>query len=377
MTLSTARIFLGSMTGTSLDGMDLVAVAFVSQQPPQLLHQRFIPYPDDLRSQLLYLCSTPDASISDCCRLDSWLGEFYASSIGDFLTDSNLSASEITALGSHGQTIRHNIASDHPYTLQIGDPNIIAAQTGLTVVADFRRRDVALGGQGAPLAPAFHQQVFHSENTNRAILNIGGIANITHLPANSSLPVTGFDTGPGNTLIDHISQQHLGNRYDQNGESARTGNIIKSLLDEMLDYEPYFAQPHPKSTGTDYFSSHWLRNFELQPVSTPDLLATLTELTAVSISRGLQSLHKETEECYVCGGGVHNKYLMKRLAAHLNNCTLKSTEALGIHPDWIEAMAFAWLAKQTVDFQPGNLPSVTNADRFTVLGGIYHSHRQR
>lgn len=365
------------MTGTSLDGMDLVAVAFESHQPPQLLHQKFIPYPDDLRSQLQHLCLTPDASISDCCRLDSWLGEFYASSISDFLTDTDLNWSQITALGSHGQTIRHNITSDHPYTLQIGDPNIIAARTGLTVVADFRRRDVALGGQGAPLAPAFHQQVFHSSQMNRAILNIGGIANITCLAADSSSPVIGFDTGPGNTLIDHISQQRLGNRYDQNGESARTGNIVKPLLDEMLDNEPYFAQPHPKSTGTDYFSPQWLRNFDLQPVSTPDLLATLSELTAVSISRGLQSLGKEPEECFVCGGGVHNEYLMERLAVHLNNCTLKSTETLGIHPDWIEAMAFAWLAKQTMDFQPGNLPSVTNADKFTVLGGIYHSHRQK
>ena len=377
MTTSSARIFLGSMTGTSLDGMDLVAVAFESHQPPQLLHQKFIPYPDDLRSQLQHLCLTPDASISDCCRLDSWLGEFYASSISDFLTDTDLNWSQITALGSHGQTIRHNITSDHPYTLQIGDPNIIAARTGLTVVADFRRRDVALGGQGAPLAPAFHQQVFHSSQMNRAILNIGGIANITCLAADSSSPVIGFDTGPGNTLIDHISQQRLGNRYDQNGESARTGNIVKPLLDEMLDNEPYFAQPHPKSTGTDYFSPQWLRNFDLQPVSTPDLLATLSELTAVSISRGLQSLGKEPEECFVCGGGVHNEYLMERLAVHLNNCTLKSTETLGIHPDWIEAMAFAWLAKQTMDFQPGNLPSVTNADKFTVLGGIYHSHRQK
>lgn len=371
MTDSSSQIFLGSMTGTSLDGMDLVAVMFEQDKHPQLLYKKFIAYPDDLKQQLKSLCQSPDAKVSDCCQTDSWLGEFYADSINQFLSDFNLPSSKISALGSHGQTIRHNVSTSHPYTLQIGDPNIITARTGLKVVADFRRKDLALGGQGAPLAPAFHQQVFHSPKHNRVILNIGGIANITYLPADISMPVIGFDTGPGNTLIDQVCQQRSDFSYDKDGKLARSGNIIKPLLTSILEKEPYFNKAYPKSTGTDYFSPSWLSQFDTHATPTTDLLATITELTAVSISKQIQAFTVKPSECFVCGGGAHNAYLLERIASHLDDIKLDSTIAAGIDPDWVEAMAFAWLAKQTLNNEPGNLPSVTNAQYCTILGGVF------
>ncbi len=356
-----------------MDGLDLIATEFNHIQP-QLLFKKTIKYPDDLREALHDIALRSSATINEMCSLDTLLGQFYASTINDFIDSNDINRKDIVAIGSHGQTLRHNIQQKLPYTLQIGDPNIIVAKTGITVVADFRRRDVALGGQGAPFAPAFHNQVFRSKEVNRAIINIGGIANITFLPANSSDQVTGFDTGPGNTLLDVISKQYLQKNFDSNGEYARSGNIHAATLQTMLEQEPYFQQNFPKSTGTDHFSPDWLERYQLDKLSPRDNMATLVELTAISVSQGIRSLQSPVDECFVCGGGVHNSYLLERLCHHLQPLKVDTTLQLGIHPDWVEALAFAWLAKQTLEMKAGNLPSVTNAEKFTILGAVYFSH---
>ncbi len=372
---STNSIYLGTMSGTSMDGLDIVAVKFTHNQP-QSLHQQTIEYPTKLKTLLQSLALRSDATIDEMCKLDTQLGQFYAETINTFIEKNKINRQQIAAIGSHGQTIRHHIDKNTPYTLQIGDPNIIAAQTDLTVVADFRRRDIANGGQGAPLAPAFHHHVFHSDKTDRVIINIGGIANITHLPANHSSPIRGFDTGPGNTLLDTVSQQLLKKSYDKNGDCARRGKIQTNLLQSILKKESYFHQKPPKSTGTDYFSPDWLSNFNLHTLTAPDALATLVELTAISISREIQSLGGSTENCFICGGGAHNGYLLERLSHHLQPRKVATTSQLGVHPDWVEALAFAWLARQTLSLQPGNFPSVTNANKATILGAVHFSHRQ-
>jgi len=363
------------MSGTSLDGLDLVAVDF-SESRPQLLYQGNSAYPVKLRESLQHLALNPEASITQMCRLDTQLGQFYADRINAFMEIHNIKRSSIAAIGSHGQTIRHSARQEPAYTLQIGDPNIIAAETGVTVVADFRRRDLACGGQGAPLAPAFHNQVFRSDKTNRVIINIGGIANITSLPADRSIPVTGYDTGPGNTLLDHLSQKYLQKDYDNRGEFSRSGQIHQPTLQSILKQDAFFNQQPPKSTGTDYFSPAWLEKYEINQLSPADTMSTVVELTALSLSQEILSLTPTPSECYVCGGGAHNTYLIERVSHHLSESSIYSTDRLGIHPDWVEAMAFAWLARQTINFLPANLPSVTNAKNLTILGAVFFSNRQ-
>ena len=368
------RYLIGTMSGTSMDGLDLAAVDFSTPKHPKLIHSDFIAYPTDLKQELQSLATNPQAGINQLGQLDSRLGQFYAQAINRFIAQHQLEDRPISAIGSHGQTVLHQPDADHPFTLQIGDPNIIAANTGLTVVADFRRRDIALGGQGAPLAPAFHEQVFRSTTVNRAIINIGGIANITGLPADPELTVTGYDTGPGNTLLDLICRQRLDCDYDADGRLARQGQISTALVESILEQEDYFLQAPPKSTGTDYFSPQWLEQQRLLELGDHDLLATLSELTAVSIARGLSFLSYQVDECFVCGGGAHNSFLLERIQHHLPGRLIATTDYLGIPPDWVEAMAFAWLARQTLLQQPGNLPAVTNAQNLTILGAVYNSN---
>ncbi len=359
-----------------MDGIDLVAVEFDNDNRALLKHQQYTPYPANLRERLDSMAQNPDALISDMCKLDTRLGQFLADEVNHFLSDFKIDINKVVALGSHGQTLRHSIKGNFPYTLQITDPNIVAARTGLTVVADFRRRDIALGGHGAPLAPAFHHKMFHSERCNRAIINIGGIANITSLPADPDIPILGFDSGPGNTLLDALSRSILEENYDEDGNFARSGEIQSDYIHLILGQEPYFQLPAPKSTGTDYFSLSWLNQFR-QPLMLPaDAMASVTEITAISIAQAIKGLSLAVDECYFCGGGTHNGYLMERLAHHLSGIPTYTTSRLGIGPDWIEAMAFAWLAKQTLDHQPGNMPSVTSAEKFTILGGVYFSNGQ-
>lgn len=369
---SEPSVYIGTMSGTSMDGLDMVAVSFNNNDCPQIIAQRQVGYPEDLRHQLQCMAVDMAATVSQMCRLDTWVGQFYAEQIDHFISDYQLLKNDIVAVGSHGQTIRHSIQSRHPFSLQIGDPNIIAALTNLVVVADFRRRDVALGGEGAPLAPAFHNYAFRSLNRNRVIINIGGIANITCLPSNPVEPISGFDTGPGNTLMDYLSQQVLGANFDESGDFARTGRVLTDQLQTIMQQEPYFHRATPKSTGTDYFSPQWLKRTGLLDASPADAMATLVELACLTLSKAINSLSIDIQECYVCGGGAHNLHLMQRLGCHLGDRKLETTAALGIHPDWVEAVAFAWLARQTLQQQPGNLPSVTNAEKFTILGAVYY-----
>ncbi|MBC8209535.1 MAG: anhydro-N-acetylmuramic acid kinase [Gammaproteobacteria bacterium] len=374
MTRDSKPLYLGTMSGTSMDGLDLVAIDF-SHNKPVLQHHGHTPYPDELRKNLQHAALNESTTISAACNLDTQLGQFYAQEINLFLDKNSIQRDEIAAIGSHGQTIRHSPQGGFPYTLQIGDPNIIAARTGLNVVADFRRRDLALGGQGAPLTPAFHHEVFLTELNNRAIINIGGIANITLLAADSSIPVTGFDTGPGNTLMDHLSALHLGQNFDRNGNFARSGKVHSAILQNMLT-ESFFHLKAPKSTGTDHFSPAWLEKHDLNSLSPADAMCTTLELTAASISQSIKMQDTIPDECFVCGGGAHNGFLLERLQHHLRSVKVDTTEKLGISPDWVEATAFAWLARQTMLFLPGNLPSVTNAKYSTILGGVYFSHGQ-
>ncbi|CAK0759661.1 anhydro-N-acetylmuramic acid kinase [Gammaproteobacteria bacterium] len=363
-------LYVGLMSGTSLDGVDATLTAFDGERP-YLLAAHYHPYPDTLREELLALCTPGEEDLERLGPMDVLLGRLFAAVVLELLEKAGVSPEKIRAIGSHGQTVRHRPAGLTPFTLQIGDPNIIAQMTGITTVADFRRRDMAVGGQGAPLVPAFHRVVF-STSQPRVILNIGGIANITWLPI-AGEPVIGFDTGPGNTLMDAWTQRHLGQPHDEGGKWAATGLVMGELLEALLA-DQYFSRHPPKSTGREYFDLHWLdailANF-YRPWLVTDVQATLCELTAVTVERAVRTHCSMAQEILVCGGGVHNATLMARLIAHFAPCTVNSTAIAGIDPDWVEAMAFAWLARRTLHGLAGNLPAVTGARQEVVLGGIY------
>lgn len=363
------ELYIGLMSGTSADGIDAALVDF-SGQRPQLAGSHYAPYSSEVRQRILALCQPGDNEIHRLGEMDILLGKAFADAVNTLLQQSKITANHIQAIGSHGQTVRH-----HPqaFTLQIGDPNTIAAQTGITTIADFRRKDVAYGGHGAPLVPAFHQQVLASDKIHRAIVNIGGMANVTLLPAATQTPVTGFDTGPGNVLLDHWIHTHQQESHDRGGAWGAQGRIEPHLLKVMLD-DPYFKLPPPKSTGREYFNPVWLAQC-LQFISTEavNVQATLTELTARTIVDAIHSAFS-CGEILVCGGGAHNAFLMSRIKTHAApQFEVTSTADHGIHPDWMEAMAFAWLARQTLNRLPGNLPSVTGAKQSVILGGIYYS----
>jgi anhydro-N-acetylmuramic acid kinase len=292
------------------------------------------------------------------------------------LTENRVDKSLIRAIGSHGQTIRHQPRSERPFTLQIGDPNVIAAGTGLTTVADFRRRDMALGGEGAPLAAAFHRWFLARSDESRVVLNMGGIANITVLPGSDD-KVFGFDTGPGNTLLDAWIQSRRDSRYDENGAWGDKGRVSPELLATLLD-DPYFRSPPPKSTGFEYFNLAWLLKAiaavsKFESIRDEDVQATLTVLTATTIADAIRTYAPSTLRVLACGGGVHNAAMMRRLKEQLPALTVESTASYGIAPEWVEAATFAWLAKRCLDQQPGNLPDVTGATRETVLGAVYYA----
>lgn len=362
--------FIGLMSGTSADGVDAVSTIFVDGQFVAVEASLHLEYPQKLRAQLIALGRDAHAAIplSALGSLDVAIAELFASAAHLLLTKAKLQASDICAIGSHGQTIFHDPRAVRS-SLQIGDPNLIAAITGIPVVADFRRMDIALGGEGAPLVPAFHQAVFSSDHVT-AVVNIGGIANITRLGNDASFPTVGFDCGPGNALMDEWVSRHLGCPYDANGSFAAQGNVQQGLLDCWLA-EPYFNAPAPKSTGRAQFNLDWataLATGGLEQYPSADVQATLCELTAQTI---VASLAADTRQVLVCGGGAFNGQLMRRIAAlatHANVCT---TGVAGLQPEWVEAAAFAWLAHQRVHRLPGNLPSVTGASRAALLGGIY------
>lgn len=359
-----------------MDGID-AALLDLSASQPVILATHSHAYPEHLHAQLEAALQLTDPLQADLTALDQAVGDCFAAAANALLQESNTEAAAVTAIGSHGQTIRHEPDITHPYSLQIGDPAIIATRTGIDVVADFRRADIEAGGQGAPLAPAFHRAVLWHPGEDRVALNLGGIANITTLPADTTAAVTGFDTGPASTLLDYWAQQHLDARMDTGGEWAAGGQIDDALLASMLA-DGYFSAVPPKSTGREYFNAEWLDRF-IAGLETPaqSIQTTLCELTARSIADAVHDFAGGTRRVIVCGGGAHNDYLMTRLQANLPGIAIDRSDVHGISPDWVEAAAFAWLAQQRLAGKPANLPSVTGADRPVLLGDIHrHSVRE-
>lgn len=369
-------LFIGLMSGTSADGIDCALVDLAGLRP-RLLALRTTPYPDALRKRILDLAQGRDNGsdvIEQLGCLDAELGAFFGDAVCTLLAEEHLSAARIAAIGSHGQTIRHRPhASPRPFTLQIGDPNRIAARTGITTVADFRRLDLAQGGEGAPLIPGFLHHYFQSERADLVFLNIGGIANVTFWPPGALEP-TGFDTGPGNTLLDAWVFEQTGSACDRDGFYSGQGESVPELLERLLE-DPYFRTPPPKSTGPEYFSPAWLhaRIRSGRSYRTVDIARTLVDLTAASIARDILAYAPTSRQVAVSGGGGKNPHILSALKARLLPRTVIGTEQLGLDPDGLEAMAFAWLAKQRLEEAAGNLPSVTGARAATCLGGIYRA----
>lgn len=367
-------LYLGLMSGTSADGIDAALVAFAADGACRLLAGRTFPWDAATRAQLLALGQGGHVdSLDEIGTLDVAIGEAFAQAALRLLAETGVEREAVRAIGSHGQTIRHRphgAAHDgrHPFTWQLGDAHVIAERTGIATVADFRRRDVAAGGHGAPLVPAFHAALLHDAGEDRAVLNLGGIANFTLLPAHGE--VRGFDTGPANALLDAWCVRHLGHPYDEDGAFAAEGLVDAALLVRLLD-DPWFAKAPPKSTGREHFHLDWLEARLRGDERPQDVQATLLELTAVSVADALRRTQPQTRRVIACGGGVRNPQLMRRLAAHLDGIALDSSAPYGLDPDFVEAMAFAWLARQCLLGRPGNLASVTGAAGPRVLGVVH------
>ncbi len=359
--------FVGLMSGTSLDGIDAVVLR-VDKQHYEIISSQTYAWPETLKNDLRELIENSD-SLDTSLRLDQLCAEQYARASLEIIHKAGLKAADIKAIGSHGQTVRHSPNTTPAYTLQIGNPNRIAEITGVTTVADFRSRDIAAGGQGAPLAPAFHQAVFTGPDKTRVILNIGGIANITLL---GEAPVIGYDTGPGNRLMDDWMLNSSGDSFDQDGAFAASGKINPQLLKQMLE-DDFFQAGFPKSTGSDYFNLDWLKKqlSDFPAETDENIQATLAALTVSSIVDQIKSVASDCDDVLVCGGGAHNTHLMQQLQLQLGKTPVKTTAEYGIHPDWVEAAAFAWLASQALNSSPGNLPSVTGARGPRICGVIY------
>lgn len=360
--------YIGVMSGTSLDGIDVVLAAIDEHLVAQQASYSH-PIPLDIKKDILAICQGQQLTLSQLGQLDNRLGKLFADAVQTLMTNQGLTYTDITAIGCHGQTVWHEPQGDAAHTMQIGDNNQIVARTGVTVVGDFRRRDMALGGQGAPLVPAFHHALLAHPTEHRMVLNIGGIANLSLLIPEQ--PVRGFDTGPGNMLIDAWIWRQRGKAYDKDAEWGSSGKVIIPLLQQMLN-DPYFALPAPKSTGREYFNYGWLeRQLAAFPgLAGEDVQATLTELTAVTISEQVL-LSGGCERLMVCGGGGRNPLLMARLGALLPGIEVTTTDEAGISGDDMEALAFAWLAYRTMSGLPGNLPSVTGASAASVIGAIF------
>lgn len=369
-------LYIGVMSGTSLDGIDVAVVDFHTSGMT-LLAAETSPFEDNLRKDLLKLINTGRAHLHQLGQIDMALGHAYSHAVSQLLAKTAIKADRIDAIGCHGQTIYHAPDAIYPFSMQIGNGHVIAETTGIPTITDFRQPDIILGGQGAPLVPAFHQAMFQDDEHHRVIANIGGISNITILPAGNKQSVTGFDTGPGNVLLDQWYQQHHDGLFDRDGQWARSGDTDQSLL-KLFMSDPFFQQPIPKSTGREYFNLKWLTQKLLKldkPLKASTIQKTLLQLTATSISEAITQYAAHTDEIFVCGGGAHNDALMQALGDALPNMSVQTTTELGLAPDWVEACAFAWLARQFMLSQPGNLPSVTGARKATVLGALYSSSK--
>ena len=359
-------LYIGVMSGTSLDGLD---IALIEQSPAiKLVATHYIPMPESLRAELLALCASgPDEIARSAIAQQHWV-RLAAQGIHSLLEKQQLKPESIRAIGSHGQTIRHEPARG--FTVQIGNPALLTELTGITVVSDFRSRDVAAGGQGAPLVPAFHEALFEQRAGQRAVLNVGGFSNLSLIERDK--PVAGFDCGPGNVLLDAWIHSQRGDNFDRDGRWAASGHVEASLLKALLS-DPFFATQGPKSTGREVFNLQWLQqHLAALPAFAPEnVQATLLELTALTIVESLQAAQPATQELLVCGGGAHNSALMSRLGQLLPHSKVASTATHGVDPDWVEAMAFAWLAHCCLEGIAANRPSVTGAHGLRVLGAIY------
>lgn len=361
--------YIGIMSGTSLDGLD---IALIEQSPTklsQLVGTHYIPMPNDLRKELLSLCSAGNDELSRAAMAENYWATLAATGIETLLAKHQLTGKNITAIGSHGQTVRHEPKRN--FTIQISNGALLAELTGITVITDFRRRDVAAGGQGAPLVPAYHEALFKDNTKRRAILNIGGFSNLSLL---SPGDIThGFDCGPGNVLLDTWISYKLNKPYDQSGDWAASIPPDQQLLSIFLS-DPFFNQTGPKSTGRELFNFNWLtEKLSLFNKTIPDntVQSTLLELTIRTIVDSLKKAQPHTDELIVCGGGAFNLELLKRLQQHLPNTRVQTTQDYGIDPKWVEAMAFAWLAYCCLEKIPANCPAVTGAKGVRVLGAIY------
>lgn len=366
--------FIGLLSGTSIDGIDCALVDF-SQTPPHLVATHSQSIPPSLREDLLLLCQQDQAtSLRSLGETDIALGRLFAEAVNNLLAKCELKPAHIMAIGSHGQTIQHHPSAPHQFTMQIGDPNTISALTGITTVADFRRKDMAAGGQGAPLTPLFHQGYFGTGNTHRAVLNIGGIANISLLRVDAETPLIGFDTGPGNVLMDSWINLKRGLPFDQNGAWAQSGKVDSTLL-QILMSEGFFALPSPKSTGRELFNLPWLTKklAEMKPIADVDVQATLLEFTAQTIVQSTDWRSRKIEELIVCGGGAHNSALLQRIRTLMAPIRVISSDVVGLAPDWVEAVAFAWMARKAWLGEAIDCRSVTGARHPCILGGIYRS----
>lgn len=364
-----STLYIGLMSGTSVDGVDGVLARLADGQAPQVLASASMPMPDPLRSELLALNSPGNDELARAALASNALARLYAQAVAALLKDSGLPAADVAAIGAHGQTVRHR--PDSGYTLQLNAPALLAELTGIDVVADFRSRDVAAGGQGAPLVPPFHAAVFGARH-GRAVLNLGGIANVTLLAPGQ--PARGFDTGPANVFLDGWCQRHLGRPYDADGSWAATGQVLAPLLEQLISSEPWFGLPPPKSTGRDLFNMQWLDDrlaaFDGPAPAPQDVQATLQRLTARTVANAIDAAAAATHEVFVCGGGARNAGLMRELAYCLQR-PVQPTDALGVPAQQVEALAFAWLAQAFVEGKPAGLPAVTGARGARMLGALY------
>ena len=360
-----SELYVGLMSGTSLDGVDAVLADF-SQAPGRLVASHFAPYPDAVRAEALALNAAGPNELERAAELGNRLAELYAAATHALLAKATVDKGRVAAIGCHGQTVRHR--PDHGYTVQLGNGALLAERSGIRIVCDFRSRDVAAGGHGAPLVPAYHAACFASPTIHRVIVNVGGIANVTDLRPGG--PVRGFDTGPGNVLLDLWAQRHLGEPLDRGGAWGAAGTVVDELLRALLA-DPFFAAPPPKSTGRDQFNEGWLSQFRPERFPPPDAQATFVALTSQSIADAVKRFCDGTQEVLVCGGGASNSHLMGELARRLPGVRVTTTAAAGVDPDWVEALAFAWLARETLAGRTSSLPEVTGAAGPRVLGAVY------
>ena len=373
------ELIIGLMSGTSVDGIDAALVEFESFNSLSVLETEFTPFDSELRASINHLAlNNLSLRKESDSELHTQLANHYAKACLSIIKKAGVSASAISAIANHGQTVRHEPNATPPFSIQLGDGQAIADQTNIKTLSQFRQADMAVGGQGAPLMPAFHQAIFGNEKfdqqENSYVLNLGGIANISHLGET----VIGFDTGPANTLLDQWIQRHLNQSFDENGRWAATGEIIKEVLDALLS-DPYFSADYPKSTGPDYFNLDWLsaRVESLSEYAPADIQASLLALTATTVSLGVKQINLKLADntenkIYVCGGGAKNPILMRALRDELPNYNIRITDELGIPSNWVESVGFAWLGYCRLHGIPSNLPSVTGAKKSVVLGEIYH-----